>query len=181
VLTGRLGRDEVPTVLASSDACLIHLRGCDLFRTVIPSKLFETMAMARPIIMGVKGEAREIVLQAQAGIPMEPDSPESLVQCVEYLADRPEEARQLGLAGQACVRDRFDREFLAGRMLAVVENAARTYETPATASPEPATAANGLWQRLPSVAQHAPAYGPEQVELDRSLEPVFAKDVAGSK
>ena len=55
VFTGRLTKQEMPTVLASSDCCLVHLHGTELFGTVIPSKIFETMAMERPIIMGVKG------------------------------------------------------------------------------------------------------------------------------
>ena len=68
---GMLPKSDIPKVLASSDVLLVHLRSCELFETVIPSKIFETMAMERPIIMGVAGEAYDIVDEAHAGIPDE--------------------------------------------------------------------------------------------------------------
>lgn len=88
--TGRLDREAIPGVLATSDCCLIHLRGTELFGTVIPSKIFETMAMQRPIIMGVKGPARDIVMEAGAGVPMTPESAEELAAICTRLADDPE-------------------------------------------------------------------------------------------
>jgi len=42
----------MPLFLAASDACMVLLRRDDLFKTVIPSKIFEAMAMEQPIIMG---------------------------------------------------------------------------------------------------------------------------------
>ncbi len=54
----------MPEMIAACDACLVHLRKAELFETVIPSKIFEIMAMSVPIIMGVRGQAREIVLAA---------------------------------------------------------------------------------------------------------------------
>ncbi len=87
IFTGRMSRDQMPTVLASSDACLVHLRKTELFETVVPSKIFETMAMGRPIIMGVRGESREIVKAAGAAIEMEPESETDLVNGLLKLAD----------------------------------------------------------------------------------------------
>jgi len=121
VFTGRQPKQRMPGILASSDACLIHLRGCELFGTVIPSKIFETMAMGRPIIMGVQGEACDMVLDADAGLEMEPDSVESLVQCVEKLADDPASAFAHGTAARAYVAEHFNRDRLADRMRRVLE------------------------------------------------------------
>ncbi len=117
VFTGRQPRELMPTVLAASDACLVHLRATELFGTVIPSKIFETMAMERPIIMGVEGEAREIVLRAGAGIAMEPESAESLVAAVEQLAGDDDEKAAMGKAGRAFVSMEFTRDRQASRYL----------------------------------------------------------------
>jgi hypothetical protein len=139
IFTGMLAKDEMPVVLASSNACLIHLKKCDLFGTVIPSKLFETMAMERPIIMGVKGEACDIVNWAGAGIEMEPGSAESLVSCVEALADQPALVRELGKSARIMVGEHFSRDLLADRMLAVLQKTAGhevTSPTPAVPSSE---------------------------------------------
>ena len=38
------------------DVALVHLKNSPVFATAIPSKIFEAMAMARPIILGVRGE-----------------------------------------------------------------------------------------------------------------------------
>ncbi|MDZ7616306.1 MAG: glycosyltransferase family 4 protein [Patescibacteria group bacterium] len=115
VFTGRLPKEEMPTVLASSDACLVHLKGCELFETVVPSKIFEIMAMGRPIIMGVKGQSRRMVIDAGAGLEMEPDCPESLVAAVETLAADGHMGRHMGRSGADYVRRHFDRNALAAR------------------------------------------------------------------
>ena len=67
IFTGRLPKSEMPAVLAASDACLVHLARRELFRTVMPSKIFEAAAMARPIVLGVDGFAAEVVQGAGAG------------------------------------------------------------------------------------------------------------------
>ncbi len=118
--TGRQPRDEVPYILSGSDVCLIHLKKCDLFGSVLPSKMFETMAMARPIIMGVVGEARDVVMHAEAGIAMDPDSPTSLLDAVERLADDPALTRQLGQSARAHVAKHYNRDRLAGEMLTLL-------------------------------------------------------------
>ncbi|TVR96157.1 MAG: glycosyltransferase WbuB [Rhodospirillales bacterium] len=120
VFTGRQPKDLVPAILATADACLVHLRKCDLFTSVIPSKIFETMAMGRPIIMGVEGQARDVVLGAGAGLPMEPESAESLVAAVEALADNDALRARLGGAGRGFVARHYDRNVLARRYLDVL-------------------------------------------------------------
>lgn len=135
VFTGMLPKEEMPTVLASSGACLIHLKKCELFGTVIPSKLFETMAMERPIIMGVNGEARDIVTWAGAGLDMEPDSALSLVECVERLADDPERAARLGRSARDYVAAHFSRDVLAQKLLDKLHHVAAI--EPKVAAPVP--------------------------------------------
>lgn len=124
IFTGRQSKERMPGILASSDACLIHLRGCELFGTVIPSKIFETMAMGRPIIMGVRGEAGEMVAAAGAGLSMEPDSADSLVACVERLNGDADLLQRLQRDGRAFVTENYNRDELAASMLAVLERLA---------------------------------------------------------
>jgi len=139
VFTGRLSKETMPMVLASSDACLIHLRDCDLFETVIPSKIFETMAMGRPIVMGVRGESREIVRQAGAAVEMVPDSAESLLECVTALRDDLSFAHQLGESGRAFVAERYHRDTLAQQMLTILESVADNVAIHAAPAPSAKT------------------------------------------
>ena len=117
IFTGRLSREMMPTVLAASDACLIHLKATELFGSVIPSKIFETMAMSRPIIMGVRGEALDIVKAAQAGIEMQPESAESLLTAIDQLSDGKQTARKMGTSARKYVAAHFSRDSMAQKFL----------------------------------------------------------------
>ena len=50
---------DVPRYWSLIDIAIIHLKNDLLFTTVIPSKLFECMAMGRPVLHGVAGEVSE--------------------------------------------------------------------------------------------------------------------------
>jgi hypothetical protein len=139
VFPGRQPKERIPTILASSDACLIHLKKCELFGTVIPSKIFEALAMTRPVIMGVEGEAREIVMNSGAGVAMEPESPQSLVEAVERLADDPARVALKGEAARRHIVENFSRDVLAARFLRLLGQvtgvaAAKAPEPPAAES-----------------------------------------------
>lgn len=153
VLTGQVPKDMVPVVLASSHACLIHLKKCQLFETVVPSKIFEAMAMGRPMIMGVRGPARDIVMESGAGLEMEPDSAESLVEAVETLADDRSLLARLGRTARQRVAADFNRDVLAARFLELME---RVVGVPPTIPlPQPATAPQ------PAVLPHAQSHDRE--------------------
>jgi glycosyltransferase involved in cell wall biosynthesis len=113
-------KERMPEIWALSDASLVLLRKLPLFETVIPSKIFESMAMRRPIILGVGGEAREIVEEGEAGLIVEPESSASLCAAVLKLADNPALGRQLGANGRRHVSAHFDRRVLARRFETVL-------------------------------------------------------------
>ncbi len=122
--TGRLPKSEMPMVLASSDCLLIHLKKTDLFATVIPSKIFEAMAMERPLVMGVQGESAEIVEDSGAGIRMESDNEQELVDAVLKLKDDDDLRDRLCHNGRKFVSKYFTRDSLAKKMLDVMEHVA---------------------------------------------------------
>lgn len=96
VFTGRQPKSSMPDWVSSSDANLVHLKKTELFTTVMPSKIFESAGCKRPIIMGVDGFAKKLVMDAHAGLDMTPESADSLVECVEKLAGDAELCKQLG-------------------------------------------------------------------------------------
>ena len=121
VFLGRQPRHVVPSAIAASDACLIHLKECELFGTVIPSKMFEAMAMGRPIIMGVRGEARDIVVGNGAGLAMEPDSPSSLVSAIDRLSRDADLRASLGAAARRVMKKSYNRDHLAEEFLRLLQ------------------------------------------------------------
>jgi glycosyltransferase involved in cell wall biosynthesis len=110
---------------------LVLMRKTALFRTIIASKMFEAMAMQRPIILGLDGVSRGIVEAAGCGIPIEPENATELAAALTRLAHDPATARAMGEAGSVHVRAHFDRRQLAQRFLAML--ASLTGGTPATA------------------------------------------------
>ena len=120
MILGQRPKDEMPAIWAATDASLILLRKDDLFRKVLPSKMFEAMAMARPIILGVEGEARQLLDDAGAGIAITPESASELAAAVVRLADDPALAARFGQSGLAHVRENYDRSTLALRYLDVM-------------------------------------------------------------
>ena len=121
VFTGRLPKARMPEVLAASDACLVHLSRTDLFKTVLPSKIFEAAAMGRPIVLGVEGFAAELVGEADAGICIQPENEAELVQAVTELAGDAERRKRLGENGLERIAGRYDYDVLAGRYLELLE------------------------------------------------------------
>ena len=96
VFTGRQPKSSMPDWVNSSDASLVHLKKTELFTTVMPSKIFESAGCKRPIIMGVDGFAKKLVLDAEAGLDMKPEDAGSLVECVQKMVADPEMCRRLG-------------------------------------------------------------------------------------
>jgi glycosyltransferase involved in cell wall biosynthesis len=112
-------KEQMPRILAASDVCMV-LKKHDLFKTVIPSKIFEAMAMERPIILAVEGESKGIIDQGNCGLCIEPENEHDLAESVLQLYRDPASGIQMGLNGARFVRDRFDRDALAKRYLEVI-------------------------------------------------------------
>jgi colanic acid biosynthesis glycosyl transferase WcaI len=109
--------ERVPLVLAGADICLVPMRNLPLFEGRLPLKMFEIMACARPIVLGVEGEARRIAEQeASAAIYVEPENVEALVNGILFLQQHPEEAKSLGLRGRAYVETHYDRDQLTAQL-----------------------------------------------------------------
>ena len=121
IFTGALDRGAIPGVLSISDACLVHLRTAKTFTHVMPSKIFEAAAMARPIILGVQGFAQEFVVKAGCGLCVEPDNEYELVDAALRLAEDTDLRTRLGAAGYQYVTEAYDRDRLADRYLRIIE------------------------------------------------------------
>ena len=111
-------RQDALNITNMLDVPIVHLKDTPLFRTVIPSKIFEIMALGKPILMGVKGESREIVIdQAQAGVPFEPENAKSLNNAIKEIHNLEFNSEKF----IKFVQTRFDREKTAIRMLKEID------------------------------------------------------------
>lgn len=143
---GRQPRERIPDFLAAADACLVPLRRSEVFKTAVPSKLFEAMAAAKPVILGVEGESREILLEARAGIAIAPEDPEALARSVLDLQRAPGWARMLGSNGRRAVLAKYGREQQAAAYLEILGEVSETRGQPATLHnrPQPVVSSSAL-------------------------------------
>jgi colanic acid biosynthesis glycosyl transferase WcaI len=89
---------EVGTVLAAADVLLVHLRKDPLFEITIPSKTQAYMAVGKPLLMAVNGDAADLVRQAQCGVTAASENPQALADAVDALAAMP--VNRLKLMGE---------------------------------------------------------------------------------
>lgn len=110
-------RERVPALLGGADLVVVCLRKLPLFKQVIPSKLFEIMACARPVLLAVDGEAREILDAAGGGWSVDPEDVDMMEVVTRAVLRDPASAQARGLAGREFVQRAFDRKQLAQRYL----------------------------------------------------------------
>jgi colanic acid biosynthesis glycosyl transferase WcaI len=103
----RMPVEEIGDVLCLAEVLLVHLRRDPLFEITIPSKTQAYLAMGKPILMAVEGDASDLVRKAAAGLSCVPESPEAIANAVGQLYQMTAEQRkQLGFNGMSF----YDRE-----------------------------------------------------------------------
>jgi glycosyltransferase involved in cell wall biosynthesis len=111
--------------ISACDICLVTLRDVPLFEGAIPTKLIDYMACAKPVLCGVRGEAREILEESGAGYAFEPDDDEMLARLVREAAADPDALRAMGERGLAFARSRFSLPELQAKTETILLAASR--------------------------------------------------------
>jgi glycosyltransferase involved in cell wall biosynthesis len=118
-------KEKIPEIIAASDGCMVLLKDTPQFRKVIPSKIFEAMAMQRPVVLGVKGESRTIVEKANCGLCIDPENDEELAAAAICLANDGKLGQRLGDNGRQLVEGQYNRDLLAERYIGTLEKVSR--------------------------------------------------------
>lgn len=103
-------QSQIGNLLTAADLLLVHLKDEPLFQITIPSKTQFYLAMGMPILMGVRGDAAELIEKAAAGVVVEPQNARALADAILRLVRTPRyELAAMGARG----RDFYDRELSA--------------------------------------------------------------------
>jgi glycosyltransferase involved in cell wall biosynthesis len=95
--------------------------------------MLEFMSCARPVILGVDGQARQIVEAAGAGLIIEPENAEALVSAINQLSANRELGTALGQKGREYILQNFSRDYTARKYIDVLRSVAgKNLEEPAT-------------------------------------------------
>jgi hypothetical protein len=122
---GSVPREEVAALYRAADVCLVPLRAVPLFRSFIPSKMFEILACGRPILASLEGEAAEILGASGAALVVAPEDVDAMAAALARLAAEPALRDALAARGRPYVAEHFDRRVLAARYLETLEAVAR--------------------------------------------------------
>lgn len=113
-----LEKAKIPSLIKACDAYIVPLKKLDLFKGAIPSKLFEPLALGKPILLGVDGEARQLFIEeGKAGLYFEPEDADELVDRIKVLISNPALLVSLGEQGQRYVKEHFDRQRIHEKFL----------------------------------------------------------------
>ncbi len=110
-------REKIPAYISASDVCLVVLKKSEVFETVIPTKMLEFMSCARPVILGVGGQAREILERSGGGICVEPGNAAALCPAILTLQRQPQLCESMGRNGREYIVQNLSRERTAAEYL----------------------------------------------------------------
>lgn len=114
-------RERLLSFYRASQVSLVPLRQLPIFKTVLPSKIFELMGTGCPIICSVEGEAQALIERAKAGLCIEPENVSALVAAIETLRSNPGLRKSLAENGEDFVRTHYLRSKLAARYSEAME------------------------------------------------------------
>lgn len=115
-----VAKAEVNRYISIIDVALVPLTKTVIHASLIPSKIFESAAMRKPMLLGVEGEAREIVEHYNAGVAFEPENKEEFLTALKEISTNKEKYSELQEGCSKLAKD-FDRKNLANKMFTVLE------------------------------------------------------------
>lgn len=113
-------KEEVPRYLSAIDVSLAPLKKSDTFKTVIPSKIFEASAMRKPTLLGVEGQAQEIIEKYGAGLCFKPEDETDFLEKLGRLKNDKTLYETCQFGCEKLAWD-FDRKVLAEKMLEIIK------------------------------------------------------------
>ncbi len=116
-------KSQMQRIITDTNASIIPLKRLDLFKGAIPSKIFENLALKKPIILGVEGEAEELFIkQGKCGVSFIPEDSEDLAKQILKLYNDRNLVVELGENGLKYVSENFNRDKIAEEFYNQISN-----------------------------------------------------------
>jgi colanic acid biosynthesis glycosyl transferase WcaI len=98
-ILGQKPRSELPDILVASDIGLALLRPSEVFKTAVPTKIYEYMATGLPVLTNVAGETTGIITESKSGIAIPDGNARALTEEIIKLQSNPDSLRTKSAAG----------------------------------------------------------------------------------
>ena len=126
-MIGQVSRADILRYWSLLDASLIHLKASPLFESVIPSKMFEAMAMGVPLLHGVAGESADIVRTSRSGICFAAEQPEVLLSAIRQVSTDKDAYQQMKTSCLSSAQN-YNRANLADRMADCLQGVVNSHD-----------------------------------------------------
>jgi glycosyltransferase involved in cell wall biosynthesis len=116
---------ELPKVVRQGGVGLSTGQNVSQGKVAVPTKFFEYMSQAVPIVASDLPPSRKYVGDEECGILVKPDSPEEYAEAIIKLVDNPELAKKMGRKGQKAFAERLNWSFVEKELLRFYEEVLR--------------------------------------------------------
>jgi len=99
---------------------LVPLKGTPVLDTSSPNKFFESLAAGVPVIQNTNGWMKDFLNNHNAGFTLDPNNAQELANKLVHMFDNPIETQQMGANGSSVARIFFDKNYLANKMLGIL-------------------------------------------------------------
>lgn len=115
-------KEELLDYYEAADVGIVSLKKHPLFEITIPSKVFDYMSMSTPILIGVNGEAKEIVEEHEAGFYFEPENADDFVRVLKFAQSHPDKLKKISQHVKEKLLQSFNREIQAKELSETLEH-----------------------------------------------------------
>ncbi len=118
---GLLPYADIPALIRRALAGLLCFQATPNNLLGTPNKLFEYMSAGIPVIASDFPFIREVVLEADCGLLVQPDDVEEIAKAMTHLLDNPEDARRMGRNGLRAARERYNWQVEEKKLLSLYQ------------------------------------------------------------
>ncbi len=112
---------ELPRRVAQAAICLGVFGGREKTAYVVPNKVFQCMALGRPVITAQSPAILECFKPGDQLVAVEPGDPQSLASAVRQLADSHQERERLGKAAADRIQEAYLSQHIGGQLKTIIE------------------------------------------------------------
>jgi glycosyltransferase involved in cell wall biosynthesis len=120
---GERARSAMPQLYSAVDVALVPLAKKEIFKHARPSKLFDAWACETPVLLGIEGEAKNLLDQCKGGMFYKPDNHKDLAKKIMDMKHTPwTYRRKMGKSARLYVEKYHSRRVYAAKLEKIIRS-----------------------------------------------------------
>jgi glycosyltransferase involved in cell wall biosynthesis len=116
-------KDQARAYINAADICVVTLLDIPLFSGALPTKMLDYMACGKPVLCGVRGEAKRVVEESKAGFVFEPNDDKQFSELILDLIENENTTKMMSKNGIEFIQDKFSSSKMFGLIEEIVISA----------------------------------------------------------